>query len=68
MVRFPEAERDFKILQSIQTGFGGHPASYSRSTGMISPGIKLPGCKINLNRVPTQKMHGAIPSLPRIPS
>jgi hypothetical protein len=37
-VRIPIRARDFSFLQSIQTGSGTHPASYSMVWGVLSGG------------------------------
>jgi hypothetical protein len=45
-VRVPVGE-EFSLLHVVQTGSGGHPASYPVATGGggggISPGVKRPG-------------------------
>jgi hypothetical protein len=38
--QFPAGARDFSLLQSMHTGCGSHPASYSMRTGVYSPGVK----------------------------
>jgi hypothetical protein len=37
---FAASSRDFYLLQSLQDGFGSHPASYSMCIGDSSPGGK----------------------------
>ena len=34
-VRIPAESRDFYLLQTVQTGSGAHPASYSMRTGVF---------------------------------
>jgi hypothetical protein len=47
MIRIPAGTRDSSLLQTVQTGFGVHPASYSLGTGgLFSLGegdVKWPG-------------------------
>jgi hypothetical protein len=42
-VGFPAEARDFSILDSVQTGSGAHPASYSMFTVTLAPEVKRPG-------------------------
>jgi hypothetical protein len=35
--------KEFSHLQTVHTGFGAHPASWSIGTGALSPRIKRPG-------------------------
>jgi hypothetical protein len=42
MVQLPAVARGILLLQSVQSGFGGNPASYSRgTTGLILWGVKV---------------------------
>jgi hypothetical protein len=45
--RIPAGERDFSLLQSIQTDSGTHPASCSMGNRALSPGVKRPGREAN---------------------
>jgi hypothetical protein len=40
--RNPEGTRNFLVLQTVQTGFGAHPAACSMGTGYFA-GIRRPG-------------------------
>lgn len=46
-VCFLAGETEFSHLQSIQTGFKPHPASYSRGTGVLTPRIKELGDEVD---------------------
>jgi hypothetical protein len=39
-VRSPAGEKDFSSSLCVQTGFGAHPASCTKGTGVLSPGVK----------------------------
>jgi hypothetical protein len=39
-ISIPGKERDFSLLQRVQTGFGAHPASYLMGNGGSFPGKK----------------------------
>jgi hypothetical protein len=63
--QFPAKAR-FSFPHSVQTGSGGHPASYSMGTGAISQGLKRQRLEI-VHSPPSSakvKNSGAIPSLP----
>ena len=46
-VWIPIMARDFPLLQTVQTGSGAHPASYSMGTGVLSRGAKRSGPKVD---------------------
>jgi hypothetical protein len=39
-VRFPSGAKDFSSSLCVQTGSGVHPASCTKGTGVLSPGVK----------------------------
>jgi hypothetical protein len=39
-VRFPADAKDFSSILCVQTGSGADPASFTMSTGVLSPGVK----------------------------
>jgi len=42
----PGRDKVFSLLQNIQTGSGAHSASISRVLGVLSLGVKQPGCEV----------------------
>jgi len=46
-VSIDTGETVFSLLKNTQTGSGAHSTSYRMSTGIISPGIKRPGCEFD---------------------
>jgi len=43
-IRIPSAARTF--FQTVQTGFGAHPASCSGDSGVLAPGVKRVECEV----------------------
>lgn len=46
-VWIPVRTRDFLLLQTVQTGSGVHPSSYSMGTGVFSRGAQQPGREVD---------------------
>jgi hypothetical protein len=41
-MQFPEEERDFSLLHSVETSYGADTASYLAGIGALSLGVKWP--------------------------
>jgi hypothetical protein len=44
-VRFPTGAGNFSVHHRVQTGSGAHTAYCPMGTGVLSPGVKRPGCE-----------------------
>jgi hypothetical protein len=65
-MHIPVRERDFSLLQNVQTGFGAHSAYYSMGTRVLSRRLSGRSVKIttHLHLVTKSRISGAIPLLP----
>ena len=60
-VRIAVGSRYFSITQESRPGFGAHPASYTVSTGVFSPGVKRAKSKhSHLHLVTSLRMSAAV--------
>jgi len=62
----PGRDKIFSLLQNIQTGSGAHSASISRVLGVLSLGVKQPGCEVttHFHVILRPRMSVATPLLP----
>jgi hypothetical protein len=66
VVRFPVGTRRLSLSESVETGSGTHPASYSIGTGDSRPGDKATGAlkfTADLHGLPRLRISGAITPL-----
>jgi hypothetical protein len=58
-VRSPAEAKDFSSNLCVQTGSGAHPASCTRGTGVLSPGVKRSrGVTLELYLLSPKRLHG----------